>query len=113
MKNFSDFVSDLDLVDLGSKGAKFTWDNIRKGEYNVKERLDMDMTNLDWLDLFPKATLHIVPTTKSDHFALLMNMVGSVNRSKRPFRFHNMWTYNPTCRDVNANSWGTFQESPS
>uniref|UniRef100_A0A803MJW8 RNase H type-1 domain-containing protein n=1 Tax=Chenopodium quinoa TaxID=63459 RepID=A0A803MJW8_CHEQI len=51
--NFSDWVDEAGLVDLGYNGPAFTWNNGRDGMELIRERLDRALANAAWLDLNP------------------------------------------------------------
>ncbi|KAI3997088.1 hypothetical protein MKX01_032739, partial [Papaver californicum] len=43
------------LIDLGSNGPRYTWNNKCVGAANIKERLDRDVANVKWQVRFNKA----------------------------------------------------------
>lgn len=47
-KRFQDFIQYCGLVDLGFFCPSFTWSNSRKGDDNIKERLDRILANSYW-----------------------------------------------------------------
>lgn len=53
--DFNNFINDMGLEDMGSKGQRFTWGNNRRGEDRVYERLDRLLCNATWATQFPNA----------------------------------------------------------
>lgn len=74
---FAHMISVYALLDLGFSGPAFTWDNMRQGCCNIKERLDRALCNHDWVQLFSAATVQHLPCTRSDHVPLLLSSPAS------------------------------------
>lgn len=72
MYSFQEFLNDCSLMDLGSKGCTFTWNNNRSGEDLVKERLDRMLCSREWRLTFPAAEVFALPALGSDHSPLLL-----------------------------------------
>ncbi|KAF9622284.1 hypothetical protein IFM89_031087 [Coptis chinensis] len=112
-----DFVSlmeDLEMVDLGYHGPAFTWLNNRLEAANIRERIDRVVANAEWLNLFPLVYVDHVTTLSSDHVALAVYVYGKIDYGPKPFRFHEMWTKDPSCMDVIQHCWQTHVHgSPS
>ncbi|QHO24945.1 uncharacterized protein DS421_12g376770 [Arachis hypogaea] len=83
-------------------GWPYTW---RRG--NLVERLDRDLSNLEWQLTFSEATLKHLPMFKSDHVPLCLQLstIGSYNRQRRPFCFVAMWLSYPDLKNMVNNSW--------
>ena len=60
---FKDCLDSCGMVDLGFHGPKFTWVNKREVGHFIQERLDRGFANIDWRDLYPKATVHHLART--------------------------------------------------
>lgn len=101
--NFSNNLDDLGLVDLGFHGNQFTWTNKRAGSDNIQERLDRGVANVDWITLFPHASILHLPAILSDHKPLLSTDINT--NSPKPFRFESMWLDDKTCFDTVHNGW--------
>lgn len=53
MKYFRDVVGELELMELGATGPRFTWLNKRRGEAKIQEKLDHFLASQGWLDEYP------------------------------------------------------------
>ena len=80
-------ISDLDAVDLGFSGVKFTWCNKRWGKGCIKERLDRGIANSSWRTSYPRASVKHLGAVNSDHCPLLIDTHPSDVNAPRPFRF--------------------------
>ncbi|KAF9622224.1 hypothetical protein IFM89_030082 [Coptis chinensis] len=111
---FVSLMEDLEMADLGYHGPAFTWSNNRLGAANIRERIDRVVANVEWLNLFPLVSVDHVTTPSSDHVALAVYVFGKVDSGPKPFRFHEMWTKDPSCMDVIKHCWRTHVHgSPS
>ncbi|XP_028061260.1 uncharacterized protein LOC114264768 [Camellia sinensis] len=62
VQKFQELLSECKLMDLGFKGAAYTWSNNQMGEHNVRERLDRAVTSMEWRVLYSQAQVSNVPT---------------------------------------------------
>ena len=88
MEIFSEFIGDLNLIDLPLEGGRFTWSS--GSNQPSMSRIDRVLVSHDWEEHFPDVTQRILPRPVSDHFPILVE-VGRMARGKSPFRFENMW----------------------
>ncbi|KAL4653850.1 hypothetical protein ACB092_01G335600 [Castanea dentata] len=88
MEKFSEFVEDLNLVDLPLEGGSYTWSS--GSDHPAMSRIDRALVTPDWEDHFPDVTQRILPRPISDHSPILLEARGMA-RGKSPFRFENMW----------------------
>jgi exonuclease III len=72
MELFRDVVDSCGLHDLSFIGLPWTYDNRRKGDRNVKVRLDRCLCSDSWRDLWPDASLHHLTSSRSDHCPILI-----------------------------------------
>ncbi|XP_073362956.1 uncharacterized protein [Aegilops tauschii subsp. strangulata] len=97
MANFCDTLSDCGLFDLGFKGPAWTYDNKQEGRKNVRARLDRGVASATWSDIFRKASVENICSSRSDHLPLLVRfgprMEWRPTTEKRipAFRYEYMW----------------------
>uniref|UniRef100_A0A2N9F8S0 Uncharacterized protein n=1 Tax=Fagus sylvatica TaxID=28930 RepID=A0A2N9F8S0_FAGSY len=88
MHGFSDFISSCGLRDIPLEGGLFTWSNNRANV--AMSRIDRFLYSDEWDDFFPSILQKRLPRILSDHFPIILEC-GDFSRSRRPFRFENMW----------------------
>ena len=74
MELFLEVINFYALRDLGFVGPKFTWLFQQRDGFQIRERLDRALGSTDWLDLFPRATLHHLSSLVSDHSPLSLHL---------------------------------------
>lgn len=85
MADFSDHISDLDLVDLPLVGGEFMWSNGK-----VWSRLDIFLVSPSWEVHFPNVCQKRLPRLCLDHFLILLDC-GGLQWVQRYFKYENMW----------------------
>ncbi|KAL5575135.1 hypothetical protein UlMin_016834 [Ulmus minor] len=111
MNAFRDATNYCDLVDLGFRGPKFTW-NRGKNACLVQERLDRMLGNSGWVDLFPNSLAHHLNLRGSDHRPLLVELLrvdesssfGKIWKRGR-FHFEEAWVDEKECGNLINNHW--------
>ena len=93
MELFLEAINFCALRDLGFVGPKFTWLYEQRDGFQIKERLDKALGSTNWINLFPGATLHHLPSSVSNHSPLSLHLKNRpCKRSKRRlFQFESMW----------------------
>ncbi|KAL2932146.1 Carbamoyl-phosphate synthase large chain [Bienertia sinuspersici] len=98
-----------DLGDKEFKGNPFTWWNGRNEEQSVEERLDRFLANSRWSVAYPWAQVTHLDEAISDHLPILLKLHPRAydpnSRTKKRFRFENMWALEEECEDVVKEGW--------
>ncbi|XP_043698530.1 uncharacterized protein LOC122649300 [Telopea speciosissima] len=105
MDQFRSFLNSCRLMDIGSHGPSFTWDNKRKRIGNIKVELDRALTNGNWRTTFAEAIAYVCTLTGSDHLPLIADTEGGFSSEKRPFLFENKWFTHPECFTIAQKAW--------
>lgn len=100
----------LEAIDLGHSGNKFTWWNKRWGKGAIRERLDHAIANPSWRLVFPKGTVFHLGAINSNHAPLLVDTNLIEDFCPRPFRFEAIWVRDPHCGGVIDKAWESVVE---
>jgi exonuclease III len=88
MIDFREVLNHCNLYDLGFTGLPWTYDNMKKGDGNVRVRLDRVVASSGWMQRFANARLHHIVSARSDHCPILMEVEkDSTPTPPRSFRF--------------------------
>ena len=90
MREFSEWIEELGLIDIPLHGLKFTW---RRNE--SKSKLDRGLCCHAWLRRFPNLYMLGLQRSFSDHNPLLLTLETGVNWGPKPFRCYDAWFLNP------------------
>ncbi|GJU13353.1 reverse transcriptase [Tanacetum coccineum] len=105
IEEFHSFILATQLFEIPSKGLNYTWDNNRKDDASIRERIDRGFANGSLLHIFPHHTLTHYPLIGSDHAPLLYRSCPEPKRQKRFFRFESMWTLENSCEEIIRTFW--------
>ncbi|KAF4380255.1 hypothetical protein F8388_024548 [Cannabis sativa] len=100
-----DFLMNTGGIDLGFQGVQCTWHNARKGNKNIRKRLDRGLANSCWITSFPSAKISNLPILGSDHSPILLSLWNDSVKLNFPFRFLEVWTSSPECEMVIDKAW--------
>lgn len=107
--NFYYCCRSIGVNNLVTSGPKFTWTNKRKGDGNVKERLDRFMVNQAWRKIFPYAKALNCGYFGSDHrvIKLTMNHKRWIEKKEvtKMFMFENKWIMEDTFQEEARKCW--------
>ncbi|PWA48861.1 reverse transcriptase [Artemisia annua] len=80
MSAFREACSFCNLEDRSPTGVKLTWSNGRRGNENVRKRLDKFLTNSHWFDLYPDASFENLARIASDHSPIICRISPMVKK---------------------------------
>ncbi|XP_071674251.1 uncharacterized protein [Lolium perenne] len=107
MMDFREVLSHCDLHDIGFAGTPWTYDNKKKGDRNVKVRLDRAFATPSWSACFHLMRLRHLTSSRSDHYPLLLAAdVADGSRPLRPIRrYEIMWEREPSLPAAVEEAW--------
>ncbi|XVF04129.1 hypothetical protein REPUB_Repub05bG0055500 [Reevesia pubescens] len=103
MNLFSEFIENLDFVDLPVTGGYFTWSSNRADPYFCK--LDRFLLAIIFLDKVPSLSQKILPNSISDHNPVLV-CEDSVDWGPKPFRYFSHWHSIEGFNELVKSAWG-------
>lgn len=112
MKEFRDTLDECCFADLGYEGPKFTWFKRLSGGITVWEHLDRVVVNLEWLTLFPGSSVRHLDPVFYDHKPIIIHPDGIQARSRRPWRFEQVWLKDEMCHSTVESTWSPAIFSP-
>jgi len=88
MREFSECIEDMDLIDLQLSGGRYTW---YKGDNHITaSRIDRIMVSTEWNNLFTNIKQTTMQRVTSDHIPIAL-LCGHWEQSKSYFKFENWW----------------------
>ncbi|CAM8982788.1 unnamed protein product [Rhodiola kirilowii] len=106
MSNFRCCLEECELTDLGFRGNMFTYSNRRKGNDEVKARLDRAVANAAWRCLFPNALVRHGFANSSDHVPMVVQVKGGRTAGRQHLqKFEPMWLRHSRFKEVVRESW--------
>ncbi|CAM8923717.1 unnamed protein product [Rhodiola kirilowii] len=106
MTNFRQVLEDCQITDLGYQGYPFTYSNRRKGNDEMRGRLDRAVCSSQWMQDHPKAQVSHISIHVSDHCIIMLDTEKAGDRKcKRLFQFEAMWLDHSEFRDDMRSIW--------
>ncbi|XP_031120944.1 uncharacterized protein LOC116024184 [Ipomoea triloba] len=104
--DFAEWIHSEDLVDMGYNGPKFTWVKTFSSGVAKSARLDRAFCNVQWLQLFPEASVSHLPRVASDHAPMLIRVAPRTPIVRPfPFRFQAAWFTNTGLYEIVRTTW--------
>ncbi|CAM8920955.1 unnamed protein product [Rhodiola kirilowii] len=106
MRNFRHCLEDCGLTDVGFKGVTFTYTNRRKGDQEVRARLDRVVANYEWRMAYPQAVVKHGFANASDHCPLIIYLEDQrLVQRRKVKRFKPMWVRHQGFTGVVRKAW--------
>lgn len=101
MKDFTNFIEEVALIDIGMANAQFTWSNLRADL--TCSRLDRFLVLVDWENHYPH--LQMSSSEISIRSQILTLAYQSYSLRSRSFRFERFWFRGADFLDTVRNAW--------
>jgi hypothetical protein len=101
MREFGEFIEEMELIDLPLLGRKFTWHH---SNGRSMSRLDIILLSEEWLNGWGVCSLWVLPRDISDHCPLLLKK-NNFDWGPKPFRFNNSWIGHKDFKSLVEDTW--------
>lgn len=101
IQGFSQFIDDMELIDIPVYGRKFTW---YKSDGSAMSRLDRFLVSDEWIDSWSNSSQWIMDRDISDHCPIILKTAKS-NWGPKPFRFNNCWLHQRGFNEMVKKMW--------
>ena len=108
MKNFFEFIEELNLIDFPLEWGSYSWSS--GSDQPLMSKIDRALVSHDWEDHYPDVIQWVLPHPLSDHFSILVE-ARRILRGKSPFRFENMWLKTDGFTDRVYSWWNQYSFS--
>jgi len=105
MREFSDLIEDLNLIDLQLENAKFTW--FKGDNHQIASRIDRILVSQEWDDVFSNLKQYTTQRIISDHSPVTLQG-GSWKKNKSYFKFENWLLRTDSFTDRIRKLWDSF-----
>ncbi|XP_021727809.1 uncharacterized protein LOC110694913 [Chenopodium quinoa] len=106
-RDFQSLVDDLDLTEVKSKGAFYSWSNKAHTGPRTLSRIDRVFGNQAWLASHGHVEIVYLPPSLSDHSLVLLDICSAPAGRGRPFRFLNCIDDHLDFLDTVSQAWGS------
>ncbi|WMV41830.1 hypothetical protein MTR67_035215 [Solanum verrucosum] len=105
MIEFSDFIEDMNLIDLQLQDGNYTW--FKGDNHDTTSRFDRFLLSEEWDDCFSNIKQSPLQRLASDHIPLALQG-GSWIKKKNYFKFENWWLGTAGFNDRIKEGWNSF-----
>ncbi|XP_031103194.1 uncharacterized protein LOC116006838 [Ipomoea triloba] len=103
--DFTHWIFDEALVDLGYSGQNFTWKRGREEGTFRGARLDRALCSMEWIDRNRNTTVTHLTAVESDHCPILIDIDLKTKTGGDVFMFQGAWTTHPLFLDYVNKHW--------
>lgn len=90
-KDFMGWINNNYLLEIKTDKDSHTWNNRRSGFSNISEILDRFFFKGDLTSFQTEMKASVLPWSGSDHFPVMLELMGELKTCGRPFKFKLMW----------------------
>jgi hypothetical protein len=101
MREFDDFLGELEVIDMPLVGRSFTWFHPNGV---AMSRLDRILISAPWFDVWGEPEVRVLDRDVADHCALILKYSFD-DWGPKPFRFNNFWLLCRDFKDVVKVTW--------
>ena len=105
IKEFNEWIEDLEMVEPPWMGRQFTW---FRPNGTSRSKLDRFLLSPEWLDRWPTTIQSTLPRNFSDHCPILLRS-SSVDWGPKPFRILDCWMLDKSFKDTVSKCWTSSQ----
>lgn len=98
-------VKDLDIIDIPSRGFKFTWSNNTNEDQSVLTTIDHMFCNEYWKNQNPHFQLDYEAPIFPDHSPNIISIQKNLNFGPKPFKFMIGWMKHPSFKNLLKANW--------
>ncbi|KAL4198432.1 hypothetical protein AMTRI_Chr03g140160 [Amborella trichopoda] len=105
MRDFIDFITRNELIDIPLQGGLFTWSNHSPNP--TLSKLDRFLFSTSWEEFVPSSIALALPKPVFDHCPMLLD-TNAVQRGPKPFRFELAWLQETSLVSLLPTWWSSF-----
>ncbi|XP_059068668.1 uncharacterized protein LOC131859135 [Cryptomeria japonica] len=90
-RDFVNWINNNNLFGIATKTGFHTWNNRRKDFTNIAETLDRFFFKGDLTEFHRELKTMVLPWSRSDHFPVLLELMGETEKMGYLFKFERMW----------------------
>ncbi|KAH0712004.1 hypothetical protein KY285_007640 [Solanum tuberosum] len=105
--DFQTYIDTCGLVELAHNGPRYTW-NDRNSSQRIYSRIDWMFINNEWLTSMPACKAMYLNEGISDHCPIKITFEENNVKTRRAFKYCNVWSKHPQFKHVILEGWGTL-----
>ncbi|GJX65470.1 RNA-directed DNA polymerase, eukaryota, reverse transcriptase zinc-binding domain protein [Tanacetum coccineum] len=106
MKDFQEYINEIEMEDLCSNGLQFTWTkSLKNPNDTILNKLDRVMCNSKFLSNYNNAFANFLPYGISDHSPTIFNCPSIVKKTRKAFSLANYITDKEEFGDIVKTGW--------
>ncbi|KAK4274919.1 hypothetical protein QN277_018078 [Acacia crassicarpa] len=103
-------MEDCNMMEVDTKGNRFTWMIMREGEGLIRECLDRVVVNAVWKTQFQSGLCCVLQAIGSDHTPLLLDLEPKESVTPKSLGFDERWLMHPKLEEIVKAQWERFMK---